>query len=308
MSEAATSGHLGRRGPRGPRGGAAPARAARRGRRARRGGDAERAALESAGRERAADRRGRRRPRGPHLRLPAEAGRIPGRSLRVLGSARRALLDAPRGLRRRADRRARRRADRPESHPDPPARAAAGAQPRQPALGGGQRDRAVLLLRRPALLVRAGDRRPEADLAADPLGRLRGRLPDALHAVDPARARTRRDVDRGLDPGLRARWLELEAGSAARRRLQHRVRRRDERAELPQHALPAGVLGPGAAADLRPVEREVPRARRKRPDPGATRRRAAGADNEGIGAGRDRAQLRWQLPTQLPLGRRHAAR
>ena len=254
--------------------GTAPQGAARRGRRADRRGGAERAALESAGRERAPDRRGRRRPRGPHLRVPVEAGRIPGRSLRVLGSARRTLLDAARGLHRRSDRRARGRADRPEPHRDPPTRAAVGAQPRQPAFGGGQRDRAVLLLRRPALLVRAGDQRPEADLAADPLGRLGGRLPDALHAVDPARARTRRDVDRRLDPDVRARWLELEAGSASRRRLQHRVRRRDERAELPQHALPARLLGPGAAAHLRRLEREVPRAWRKRPDPRATRRSA----------------------------------
>ncbi len=30
----------------------------------------------------------------------------------------------------------------------------------------------------------------------------------------------------------------------------------------------------------------------------------AGSDNEGIGAGRDRAQLRWQLPARLPLGLR----
>ena len=58
---------------------------------------------------------------------------------------------------------------------DPPARAGARAEARQPALGRGERHRAVLLLRRRAVLVRRGDRRPQGDLAADPQGRLGGR-------------------------------------------------------------------------------------------------------------------------------------
>ena len=48
--------------------------------------------------------------------------------LRGLQPARRALLDAARGIRRGADRRARRRADRPGPHRDPPAGAGAGAR------------------------------------------------------------------------------------------------------------------------------------------------------------------------------------
>ena len=80
-------------------------------------------------------------------------------------------------------------------------------------------------------------------------------------------------------------WIEefgpgrdrVAARSAARRRLQHRVRRGVERAELAQPRLPARLRRPGPAPRVREVGREVPRARRERPDPvAASARRLAG--------------------------------
>src|SRR5262245_29526843 len=112
------------------------------------------------------------------MRLPARPGGPAIDRLRGIGPPRRALLDAAGGLRRRADRRARRRTDRPGPHPNTPARAGAWPPPRQPSLRGGQRDGPVLLLRRPALLVRRSDQRPEADLAAVEKGPLSGELSD----------------------------------------------------------------------------------------------------------------------------------
>ena len=86
-----------------------------------------------------------------------------------------------------------------------------GLDPRQPARGRGERDRAVRLLRRQPYSLRRSDRRPQGDLAADPQGRLRRELPDALRQLHPARARTRRDVDRRLDQGVRAGRDDVEA-------------------------------------------------------------------------------------------------
>jgi hypothetical protein len=82
-----------------------------------------------------------------------------------------------------------------------------------------------------------------------------------------------------------------EARPAPRRRLQHRVRRRVQRAELAEPSLPARLFGPGAAEHLRPLEREVPRRRRQRP--GAERAGAAAVrpDQPGLRAGRDLIQL-----------------
>ena len=53
------------------------------------------------------------------------------------------------------------------------------------------------------------------------------------------------------------------------------------RAELAQPALPPRLPGPGSFRDLRPVEREVPRARRQRPDLDAARARCAGRSRLG---------------------------
>ena len=179
----------------------------------------------------------------------------------------RPLLDAPGRLGRRPGRRARRRADRPGPHRDPPARPGARPPARRPARGRGQRDAADLLVRRGALHVRGRDARPEGRLAEAPQGRRRGELPDDLPALDAARPRARRDVDRRLDRGdLRGRHL-VAGRPTAGHRLQHRVRRRVRRAELPEPPVPPRLPGPGEPADLRQVEREVPRARRQRPDP-----------------------------------------
>ena len=58
-----------------------------------------------------------------------------------------------------------------------------------------------------------------------------------------------------------------------------------------------GVPGPGEPADLRQVEREVPRAGRQRPDPVASRRTARRADHDGseLVAIRQTAAGRWEL-------------
>ena len=88
--------------------------------------------------------------------------------------------------------------------------------------------------------------------------------------------------------------------AAARCRLQHRVRRRVERAERAEPALSARVHRPGAAPPLRPVEREVPRARRQRPDPGALGGRRSERRSRRERPRRDPTDARRRLLAQLP--------
>ena len=80
-------------------------------------------------------------------------------------------------------------------------------------------------------------------------GRQRRGLSDALQLVHAARLRARPHVGLRLHRALRAGRAPLAARRAARRRLQHRVRRRDDRAELAEPALPDRLLG------ARPVPR-----------------------------------------------------
>ena len=122
---------------------------------------------------------------------------------------------------------------------DPPARAGARPQARQPAPGGAERHRAARVLRRRAVHLRGDDRRHQGGVAEDPRGRLGGELPDHVRDLDRARARARQHVDRRLDRGDVRGRDRLAARPAPRRRLQHRVRRRVHRAELAQPALPA---------------------------------------------------------------------
>ena len=105
-------------------------------------------------------------------------------------------------------------------------------------------------------------------------------------------------------------WIEesvpgghrLAARPAARRRLQHRVRRRVERAELAQPDLPARLHRPGPVAHLRQVEREVPRARRQRPDPVRLADGARRADHDRLGARRDRRRRRRAATRSVQAG------
>ena len=187
-------------------------------------------------------------------------------------------------LRRRPGLRARRGAHRPGPQRDPQSRARARSRPRQPAPGRGQRHRGARVLRRSAVHVRRHVRRPEADLAEAPLGPLGRELSDPVRQLHAARVRPRPHVHRRLDRGVGPGRHGLAARSAARRRLQHRVRRRVERAELAQPRLPARLPGPGPAPYLRQVEREVPRARRERPDRVRSRRCARGPDHDRLGA------------------------
>ena len=76
----------------------------------------------------------------------------------------------------------------------------------------------------------------------------------------------------------------LAPGPVAECRLQHRVRGRDIRAELAQPPLPARLHGAGAVPYVRQVEREVPRARRQRPDRDAARGRCGGPGHDRGGA------------------------
>ena len=226
---------------------------------------------------------------GLTARTSAEAGWSGRGAARGVHADRRPLLDTPRLLRRRSDRGARRGADRPGPQPDPPPGERARAEPRQPPPGGDERHRADELVRRRSLLLRPRDRRRQSGVAEDPLGRLGRGVPDALRQLHRTRAAARPDVDRRVDRrDVRGRD-RFEDRPAARRRLQHRVRRRVVRAELAQPALPARLRGSGQPAALRQVEREVPRARRERPDPGAARRAARGPDHDGVAAGGDPA-------------------
>ncbi len=211
-------------------------------------------------------RRGGRRARRPDVRVSPEAGGLPRTGARGVDTARRALLEQPRVLRRRSGLRARRRADRPGPQPASEPRTGARARPRQPAPGRGERHRDPRLLRRAPVHVRRDDRRPEAGLAETPLGPLGRQLPDVVRQPYAARLRARPPLDPRLDRGVRAGWNRVAAGPAPRRRVQHRVRRGVERAELAQPRLPARLRRPGPVPRVRQVGREVPRARRERPD------------------------------------------
>ena len=201
-------------------------------------------------------------------------------------AARRPLLDVAQRVRRGTDRRARWGADRPEPLARTAACAGTRAQARQPAPGGAERDGALRVLRRLALLLRGDDRRHQGRMAEDPCGRLGGQLSDHLRDLDRAGTRARQDVDRRLDRGdIRGRDRVADR-EAARRRLQHRVRRRMHGAERAQPALPARLLRPGPVPSLRAVEREVPRRRRQRPDHRPTRGAARRPDHDRIGARR----------------------
>ena len=120
-----------------------------------------------------------------------------------------------------------------------------------------------------AVHLRGGDRRPEGDLAEAPPGRLRGQLPDAVRLLHPARSRARsacrsssgssetspRRTQRRSSASCSSVAYNIEYGGGA------------ERAELRSTCSTCSrYIGPGPVPDLRAVEREVPRARRQRPD------------------------------------------
>ena len=197
---------------------------------------------------------------GLTVRLPAPPGGLRDPGLRGRGPRRRPLLDAARRLRRRADRRARRRADRPGPHrrsaTSPRSSGSSSTTCSPPSRTGPSRSTTSTARRTPTPRRRTTSSRsgrsstrtspPRATRRLCDTSTQRGRELDAMSIVD---------------------WIErvgagrhgLAARPAARRGLQHRVRRRVHRAELAQPALPARLLGPGPAAHLRAVEREVPR-------------------------------------------------
>ena len=116
--------------------------------------------------------------------LPLEAGRLPSAGLRGVDRLGGRCWTRPRRLRRRPDRRARRRADRPGPHRDPPARAGARARPRQPARRREANGTELLgYFDGAPYTFDADDRRPQGDLAEDPLRPLGGELPDALQLL-----------------------------------------------------------------------------------------------------------------------------
>ena len=103
-----------------------------------------------------------------------------------------------------------------------------------------------------------------------------------------------------VDRPLRPRRPDVAIGADARCRVQHRVRRRDDRSELAEPALPPRVRRAWPVQDVRKVEREVPRARRQRPRRDAhgtaTRRPDQGRER----ARRNRAVERWHLQADVP--------
>ena len=118
----------------------------------------------------------------------------------------------------------------------------------------------------------------------------RGRELDRMSIVDW--------IEESVPGGMR-----LAARAAARCRLQHRVRRRVERAELAQPPLPPRLRRPGAAPPLRQVEREVPRARRQRPDPARARgRRSRRRSRRVRSSSRSEADARRRLLADVPRG------
>ena len=116
--------------------------------------------------------------------------------------------------------------------------------------------------------------------------------------------RARPHVDRRLDRGIRSGRHRLEARPASRRRLQHRVRRRVERAELTQPPLSARVHRAGPVPNLREVEREVPRPRRQRPDRGSACCATPGADHDRLRARRREAHSGWGVHADVQAGER----
>ena len=200
------------------------------------------------GAARTEDRRRRCRPRRAECRVLAAQCRLQRRDPRGVRPDRRALLDSPRRVRRGPDRRARRRADRPGPHRDPATRIRSRPEAGQPPQGRAERNGGARLLRQVAVHLRGDDRRHQGRVAEDPQRRLRRELPDHVRDLDRERPRARQHVDRRLDRGdLRGRD-EIADRAAARRRVQHRVRRRIVRAERAQPALPARLLGVRASS------------------------------------------------------------
>ena len=74
--------------------------------------------------------------------------------------------------------------------------------------------------------------------------------------------------------------------------------------ELAQPPLPARLLRPGEPADLRPVEREVPRARRQRPDPARARGAPRRPDHDRLRARLDQTDRGRPLGARVPAGPR----
>ena len=109
-------------------------------------------------------------------------------------------------------------------------------------------------------------------------------------------------VDCRMDRGIRPGRHRLEARPAPGHRLQHRVRRRIERAEFTQPSLLARVRRPRPVPHVREVEREVPRPRRKRPDHGPPRRAARAADHDRVGARRCEADSGRRVHADVPAG------
>ena len=162
--------------------------------------------------------------------------------------------------------RAVRRADRHGAQDDPRARQAVQPGDRRPARRRAERlDRHVPLLRR--LLPR---RRGRSRLQGDPRGAaprpVRGELSDDLQDLDARGDRPRQHEHLRVDRVPRAGRPLVAVRPAARRRLQHRVRRRDDRAVRAQPRLPARLLRRCALA-LRPVRRAIPHRRRQHPAP-----------------------------------------
>ena len=163
-----------------------------------------------------------------------------------------------------------------DSGPQGPARPCRRARPaaRQPVEGGDERHRGARLLLRQAVHVRADDFRLSAGAHSDGAGRQGRGLPDALQLEHAARRGARPHVGLRLHRALRPGRSSLPARCASGCRVQHRVRRRDERPVVAEPALPDRLLEAEHLHDLRRLRREVPHQRRERPGADAPGREA----------------------------------
>ena len=171
-------------------------------------------------------RRRRRRPRRPDVRVPPEAGRATSPRSTRRRPRRRPLLDRTRVFAEgQIDEHGGELIDQGHTQIRSLAQEL-GLEPRQPPPAEPNGTELLAYFDGAPYTYAEVDRRHQAGLAEDPLGRLRGELPDALRQLHAARAGARPHVDRRLDrrsdPGRRS---SSTSRPAPGRRLQHRVRR-----------------------------------------------------------------------------------